>query len=41
MSLNSYNNLYKEDFINIEPTLVNTLDPSFLKYNKDLKIIIC
>jgi superfamily II DNA helicase RecQ len=41
MSLNSYNNLYKEDFINIEPTLVNTLNPGFFKYNKDLKIIIC
>jgi hypothetical protein len=41
MAFNNYINLTKDHFNSIEPTLVNTLNPDFLKYNKDLEIIIC
>ena len=41
MSFNNYISLTKESFSTIEPTIVNTLNPDFFKYNKNLQIIIC
>ena len=38
----SFNTTYiKEDFSALEPTIVEDLNPSFLKYSQELEILIC
>ena len=41
LDLSLYTRLSKESFTLVEPSLVIVKEPSFFKYNKDLKLLLC